>query len=125
MNAHDRKTIQRMKDANARDEAACCENHALAIGDHCEEMERMLEALPSPFCEGDGDTPAEAVARLSRAYRESEEEVGRLEEETEQLREALSWLCAWEPPDGQEMVAYRARCILERSTDLQSEGSNG
>ena len=52
-----------------------CENHALEPDEHCEEMERMLEELPGDFCEGEGDSPADAVRRLANAYEEAKSEV--------------------------------------------------
>ncbi len=49
---------------------ASCPNHGLTAEAHCEEIEKMLEHVPGNFCEGDGDSPADAVKRLAEAYEE-------------------------------------------------------
>jgi hypothetical protein len=54
---------------------ASCPNHALNAEQHCEEMEKMLEHVPGDFCEGEGDSPSDALRRFREAYDELEADV--------------------------------------------------
>lgn len=66
-------------------------------------MTRILEKLIGYCCEQEMVDAANAELDALRAAAE----------ENARLREALSEVCAWEPPDGQEMVHSRAVAALK------------
>jgi hypothetical protein len=49
-----------------------CLEHYLLPEEHCAELEACLQQVPGDFCEGEGDSPHDAVNRLRVAYESRE-----------------------------------------------------